>query len=189
MILPIIAYGDPVLKKETKELSDNYPNLQKLIEDMFETLQSANGVGLASPQIGKTIRMFIVDGESWDKEKLAGFKKVFINGYIVEEVGDDVIYNEGCLSIPEIREDIERPETIRIQYYDENFEFHDEEYEGLAARIIQHEHDHTDGILFTDHLSSLKKRLLKRRLQKITKGDIEVDYKMKFPVKKKKKKK
>ena len=180
MILPIVAYGDPILKKPTKEISKNYPHLDKLISDMFETLAKANGIGLAAPQVGKPIRMFIVDGESWDKEKLAGFKKVFINAYIIEEDGDDVIYNEGCLSIPHIREDIERADIIKVQYYDQKFEFHEEQYSGLAARVIQHEHDHTEGILFTDHLSSLKKRLLKRKLEEIRKGIVEIDYKMKF---------
>jgi len=184
LILPILAYGDPVLKKEAKEIPKNYPNLKKLIDSMFETLAAANGVGLAAPQIGKSIRLFIVDGESWDEEKLAGFKKTFINAQIVEEDGDDIIYQEGCLSIPEIREDIERPDIIRIQYHDENFEYYDEEFDGLASRIIQHEHDHTDGILFTDHISALKKRMLKRKLSDISKGNIEVDYKMKFPSKK-----
>lgn len=180
MILPIIAYGDPVLKKTSKEISKNYPGLEKLISDMFETLAKANGVGLAAPQVGKSIRMFIVDGESWDKEKLTGFKKVFINAYIIEEEGDDVLYNEGCLSIPHVREDIQRPEIVKVQYYDQKFNFYEEQYSGLEARIIQHEHDHTDGVLFTDHLSSLKKRLLKRKLEDISKGIVEIDYKMKF---------
>lgn len=180
MILPIVAYGDPVLKKNTKEISKYYPELEKLISDMFETLAKANGIGLAAPQVGKLIRMFIVDGESWDKEKLAGFKMVFINAYIIEEDGEDVIYNEGCLSIPHIREDIKRPDIIKVQYYDEKFEFHEEQFSGLKARVIQHEHDHTNGVLFTDHLSSLKKRLLKRKLDEISKGIVEIEYKMKF---------
>lgn len=195
MILPIVAYGDPVLKKEAQEIEKNYPELKELIADMFETMYSASGVGLAAPQIGKSIRLFIVDGSPFaeddeDEEDpkakgMEGFKKVFINPIIEEEVGEEWGFNEGCLSIPKIREEVFRKEKVTISYYDEQWNFHEDTFEGYAARIIQHEYDHIDGILFTDHLSPLKRRLLAKRLQNISKGDIEVDYKMKFPLKKK----
>ena len=168
MILPIVAYGDAVLKKEGKEIDKDFPGLQKLIANMFETMYEASGVGLAAPQIGKSIRLFIVDaspfaepdeGEELDPkaEGLDGFKKVFINPIIEEETGEEWGFNEGCLSIPKIREEVFRKETIAISYYNENWELKEETYDGYAARIIQHEYDHVDGILFTDHLSPLKK--------------------------------
>ncbi|MFN5031129.1 MAG: peptide deformylase [Flavobacteriia bacterium] len=197
MILPIVAYGDPVLKKEAEEIDQTFPKLKELIGDMYETMYAAQGVGLAAPQIGKSIRMFVVDGspfaddEEEDDEpdpKAAGienFKKVFINPIIEEEEGEEWGFHEGCLSIPKIREEVFRKEKVHISYYDENFEFHEEVFEGYAARIIQHEYDHVDGILFTDHLSPLKRRLLTKRLQNISKGEVNVDYKMKFPVIKK----
>jgi len=195
MILPILAYGDPILKREAEEIEQNYPGLDQLIADMFETMYSASGVGLAAPQIGKSIRLFIVDGspfaEDDDEEEdpraegMEEFKKVFINPIIEEEKGEDWGFNEGCLSIPKIREEVFRQEKIVISYYDQNWELKEETYEGYAARIIQHEYDHVDGILFTDHLSPLKKRLLTKRLQNISKGDIDVPYKMKFPLVKK----
>ena len=194
MILPIVAYGDPVLKKEAEEIDANYPDLQQLIADMFETMYHAQGVGLAAPQIGRSIRMFVVDGSPFasDEEddedgpdpKAVGietFKKVFINPIIEEEQGEEWAFQEGCLSIPKIREEVFRKEIVHISYYDEHFQFHEETYDGYAARIIQHEYDHVDGILFTDHLSPLKRRLLSKRLQGISKGEIKVDYKMKFP--------
>jgi peptide deformylase len=198
MILPIVAYGDPVLKKEADEIEKNYPDLDKLIEDMYETMYSAQGVGLAAPQIGRSIRLFIVDGSPFadDNEEegaepdpraagIEAFKKVFINPVIEEEDGEEWGFHEGCLSIPKIREEVFRKEKVLISYFDENWEFHEETYEGYAARIIQHEYDHIDGILFTDHLSPLKRRLLQKRLQNISKGEIKVDYKMKFPAVKK----
>ncbi|MBL1280445.1 MAG: peptide deformylase [Fluviicola sp.] len=198
MILPIVAYGDAVLKKEGKEIDKDFPGLQKLIANMFETMYEASGVGLAAPQIGKSIRLFIVDaspfaepdeGEELDPkaEGLDGFKKVFINPIIEEETGEEWGFNEGCLSIPKIREEVFRKETIAISYYNENWELKEETYDGYAARIIQHEYDHVDGILFTDHLSPLKKRLLNKKLQNISKGEIDVDYRMKFPARKKSK--
>ena len=196
MIYPIVAYGDPVLKKEAEEIEKDYPELDKLIEDMFETMYAASGVGLAAPQIGKSIRLFIVDGSPFAEDDEEGeedpkaqgmenFKKVFINPIIEEEHGEEWGFNEGCLSIPKIREEVFRKERVVISYYDENWELKEETYEGYAARIIQHEYDHVDGILFTDHLSPLKKRLLTKKLQNISKGDVTVDYRMKFPLKKK----
>lgn len=195
MILPIVAYGDPVLKKEAEEINKDYPELGELIANMFETMYEASGVGLAAPQVGKSIRLFIVDGSPFaegDEEEedpkaigMENFKKVFINPVIEDESGEEWGFNEGCLSIPKIREEVFRKEKLGISYYDENWNFKEEAYDGYAARIIQHEYDHIEGILFTDHLSPLKKRLLNKRLQNISKGEIDVDYKMRFPVKKK----
>lgn len=183
MKLPIIAYGDPVLRQKTKEIDKDYPELDVLIENMFDTMYAAYGVGIAAPQIGLPIRLFVVDGEPYaeDDPIMEGFKKVFINPEIVEENGISWDYSEGCLSIPDIREDINRKEQITIVYFDENWVEYEETYTGLAARIIQHEYDHIEGILFTDKLSPLKKALLKGRLDDISKGNIDVDYKMKFP--------
>ena len=196
MILPIVAYGDPLLKREAEEIDENYPNLKELLDNMFETMYAASGVGLAAPQINKGIRIFIVDaspfaeveeGEEPDPmaEGLEGFKKVFINPIIEEEDGEEWAFAEGCLSIPKIREDVYRKPNIKISYYDENWNFFEEEYDGYAARIIQHEYDHIEGILFTDHLSPLKKKMLKKKLTNISKGDIDVSYRMKFPLIKK----
>lgn len=195
MILPIVAYGDPVLKKEADEIEETYPKLQELISDMFETMYNAQGVGLAAPQIGKSIRLFIVDGSPFaereeDEEEdpmaegMEDFKRVFINPIIEEESGEEWGFQEGCLSIPKIREEVFRKEKLVISYYNEKWELKEETFDGYAARIIQHEYDHIEGKLFTDHLSPLKRKLLAKRLMNITKGDIKVDYKMKFPVKK-----
>lgn len=183
MKLPIIAYGDPVLRQRTKEIDENYPELDTLIKNMFDTMYAAYGVGIAAPQIGLPIRLFVIDGEPYaeDDPTMDGFKKVFINPHILEEGGNLWSYNEGCLSIPDIREDINRKEEIKIIYFDENWVEHEEIYTGLAARIIQHEYDHIEGILFTDKLSPLKKALLKGKLDDISKGNIDIDYKMKFP--------
>ena len=194
MILPIVAYGDPVLKKECKEIEKNHPELDELLSNMWETMYNASGVGLAAPQIGKPIRLFLVDTSAFadddslnekEQEELADFKKVFINAVIEEESGKDWTFNEGCLSIPDIREDITRKDTITISYFDENFKEKKETYDGLRARVIQHEYDHIEGILFTDKLSSLKKRLLKKRLNNISRGNIKIDYRMRFPAMKK----
>ncbi|MCC5923233.1 MAG: peptide deformylase [Crocinitomicaceae bacterium] len=199
MIIPIVAYGDPVLKKEAEEIDKDYPNLDELIANMFETMYAAHGVGLAAPQIGKSIRLFIVDASPFaddgeeDEEPdpkavgLENFKKVFINPIIEEESGEEWAFQEGCLSIPKIREDVYRKEQIKISYYDEHFQLHEEVYSGYAARVIQHEYDHIEGILFTDHLSSLKRKLLTKKLGKISKGEVDVDYKMKFSAAKRKK--
>ncbi|MDY8133999.1 peptide deformylase [Aquimarina sp. 2201CG5-10] len=194
MILPIVAYGDPVLKKKAKEIDKDYPKLSELLDNMFETMYNASGVGLAAPQIGLPIRLFIVDAEPFseddelsdeESEKLRGFKKVFINATILEETGEEWAFSEGCLSIPDIREDVFRNEIVKIKYFDENFVEHTETYDGLAARVIQHEYDHIEGILFTDKLSSLKKRLIKGKLANISKGKINSDYRMRFPMAKK----
>lgn len=190
MILPITAYGDPVLRKVGKDISQDYPDLDVLIENMYDTMYNAYGVGLAAPQIGLAIRLFVIDATPFaededltaqEQEFLAGLKKVFINPKIIEESGEQWSFNEGCLSIPDIREDISRCDRIKIQYMDQQFNEVVEEYDGLAARVIQHEYDHIEGILFTDKLSSLKKRLLKGKLGNISKGKIKVDYRMKFP--------
>jgi peptide deformylase len=185
MILPIIAYGFPVLKKKAEDISPDFPQLDELIEDMFETMYQANGVGLAAPQIGKSIRLFIVDGSPFDDEEgMEDFCKVFINPTIIDQNGDDWNFNEGCLSIPDIREEVSRKPNITIKYQNQDFEWIQEDYNGVKARIIQHEYDHIEGVLFTDYLSPLKRRILKRKLQDISKGKIQVDYRMKFPLKK-----
>lgn len=183
MKLPVIAYGDPVLKRKATEIPKDYPSLSNLINDMFDTMYGAHGVGLAAPQIGLSIRLFVVDGSPFDEDEdeLKGFKKVFINPVITEESGEKWDFNEGCLSIPDIREDISRKPSITISYYDGNWVKHEEKYTGLAARIIQHEYDHVEGKLFTDKLSPLRKTMLKNKLDSISKGQIKVDYKMKFP--------
>lgn len=195
MILPIVAYGDAVLKKTAKDISKDYPNLDNLIENMFETMYNAYGVGLAAPQIGLPIRLFIVDASPFSEDedlseeeqnKLKDFKRVFINATILEEEGDEWAFNEGCLSIPDVREDVFRKPVITIEYYDENFNKHTEKFDGLMARVVQHEYDHIEGILFTDKLSSFKKRLIKGKLNNISKGKINVDYRMRFPNEKKK---
>ncbi|MFK5890813.1 MAG: peptide deformylase [Flavobacteriaceae bacterium] len=195
MNLPIIAYGDKVLRKVGVTISKDYDGLEQLIEDMKETMYNAFGVGLAAPQIGRAIRLFIIDttpfaedDELNDDERafLKTFQRVFINAQILEETGDEWTFNEGCLSIPDIREDVIRQDTVTIKYQDENFKEHKETLTGLAARVVQHEYDHIEGILFTDKVSSLKKRLLKKKLENISKGKIDVDYKMRFPNLKKK---
>ncbi len=181
MIYPIVAYGDPVLKKRARDIEKNELDIKQLVSDMYETMYQAKGVGLAGPQIGKNLRIFVIDGEPMDEDELIGFKQVFINPVIEEEYGDDWTFEEGCLSIPNIRENVDRPELLKIKYYDADWKYHEEEYEGLKARIIQHEYDHIEGILFTDHLSGFKKRILKGKLSNISKGKVDVDYKMRFP--------
>ena len=186
MILPIVAYGDPVLRKKAEEISEDYPKLNKLIADMFETMYEARGVGLAAPQIGLPIRLFIVDAtpfaEGEDAEPAAeGFKRVFINPIIFEETGDEWPFEEGCLSIPNIREEVKRKSNLKIEYYDENWELYEEELDGVLARVVQHEYDHIEGVLFTDKLSPLRRTLLKGKLTDIIKGNVDVGYKMKFP--------
>lgn len=195
MILPIVSYGSSVLKKTAKEITSDYPNLNELIANMWETMYAANGVGLAAPQIGLSIRVFVIDASPFvDEENMSvkeietinTFKKVFINPKIISEEGNLWDFNEGCLSIPDVREDVSRKEKISINFFDENFVPQKLKLNGLAARVVQHEFDHIEGVLFTDHLSSLKKRLIKNRLSLISKGDITVDYKMSFPKKSRK---
>jgi len=190
MILPIVAYGDPVLKKKAKDISQDFPKLDELLSNMFETMYNAYGVGLAAPQIGLPIRLFLVDTTPFAEDdemteeqqiELKSFKQVFINAKILEEEGSEWTFNEGCLSIPDVREDVSRKPKITVEYFDENFAKHTKVFYGIIARVIQHEYDHIEGVLFTDKLSSLKKRLIKGKLAKISKGDINVDYRMRFP--------
>jgi len=181
MIYPIVAYGDPVLKHKAEEIEKGSLDIKKLAEDMFETMYQAKGVGLAAPQIGMSLRLFVVDGEPMEKESLVGFKKVFVNPEIINEEGEAWAFEEGCLSIPGIREDVNRPPALKMKYFDENWEIHEDIFVGLQARIIQHEYDHIEGILFTDHLSGFKKRLLKGKLANVSKGNVDVEYLMQFP--------
>ena len=194
MILPIVAYGNPVLKRVADKITSDYPDLSELIENMWETMYAAHGVGLAAPQIGLSIRLFVIDAslfvdeEEMDQEEidtLNDLKKVFINPIIEEEQGELWSFNEGCLSIPDVREDVSRKEEIVVSYVDENFTPQQLKLNGLAARVVQHEYDHIQGVLFTDHLSPLKKRLIKKRLTSISKGSVSVEYRMKFPKKSK----
>lgn len=189
MILPVRAYGDPVLRVNCRDIDKDYPALDTLLDNMFETMYASHGVGLAAPQIGLPIRIFIVDvspfAEDEEEEELIkelqAFKKVFVNAQKVEETGEEWKFNEGCLSIPGIREDVSRHENITLEYLDENFKKHTTTFTGLPARVIQHEYDHIEGVLFTDYLSVFKKRLIKKKLNNITKGEVSVDYKMRFP--------
>ena len=189
MILPILPYGNPILKAKALEINKSYPKLKDIIKNMWETMYSANGVGLAAPQIGLSIRIFVIDTFPFSEQEelskkesieLSSFKKVFINPKIIEENGEDWDFNEGCLSIPDIREDISRKESIKINFFDENFVSKNLILSGIKARVVQHEYDHLEGILFTDYLSPLKKRILKNKLYNISKGKIKTDYLMKF---------
>ncbi len=182
MIYPIVAYGDPVLRKKARNIEKNELDVVSLASDMFETMYAAHGVGLACPQIGKSLRMFVVDGAPMD-EDMADFKRVFINPEIIDSEGIPWAFEEGCLSIPGIREEILRDPNLRITYFNEQWEAKEEELSGLRARIVQHEYDHIEGILFTDHISNFKKRILKGKLAGITKGKVDIDYRMRFPVK------
>ena len=190
MILPILAYGDPILRKMGKEITKEFPKLDLLLENMFETMYSAKGIGLAAPQIGIPIRLFIIDATPFEDDEelseeernfLSTFREVFINAKIIDETGDEWAFNEGCLSIPNIQEDVFRNGDIKLEYYDENFKKHTKNFSGIAARIIQHEYDHIEGVLFTDKLTPLKKRLLKSKLSNISKGKVDINYKMRFP--------
>lgn len=191
MILPIVAYGSPILRKISADITPNYPGLEKLMADMWETMYNSNGVGLAAPQINKDIRLFVMDSEQIftnqeDDEKgkypdEPGFKGVFINAHITKLDGSEWSYNEGCLSIPKIREDIIRNEIITINFMDENFKAHTKTFNGITGRVILHEYDHTDGKLFIDYIKPLKRTLMKRKLDDISKGKIKVDYRMVFP--------
>jgi len=179
MVYPIVIYGHPVLRKVAEEIDRDYPDLEQVIADLFETLYKSEGLGLAAPQIGKSIRIFVIDGKPVgnDEPGLADFRRVFINAHITEKYGDPELMTEGCLSIPNLREEVSRDSHIKINYYDENWHIHNEEYDGYKARIIQHEYDHLDGILFTDKVGPLRKRLLKSKLIAISRGNFEADYK------------
>lgn len=195
MILPIVAYGHPVLRKQAHDIDENYPGLDKLIEDMWETMYASNGVGLAAPQVNRDIRLFVMDSaqifanmDDQEREEevypdAPGIKQVFINAHLVEEIGEDWAYNEGCLSIPKIREDIMRAEEVTVSFRDAQFKQHVRTFSGVTARIILHEYDHIEGKLFIDYISPLKRKLLKRKLDDISKGNVSVDYKMLFPKK------
>ena len=189
MKYPIIAYGDPVLRRKATAIEpDEYPHIKQIIDDMYETMYGARGVGLAAPQVGLSMRLFVIDASVFADEEpdLNGdFKKTFLNATILEETGEEWGFNEGCLSIPDIREDVYRKPTVKISYYDENWKHHEDIFSGLAARVIQHEYDHIEGKLFTDKLSPLRKRLIEKRLNDISKGIVDVEYKMKFPAVKK----
>ena len=195
MILPIVAYGDPVLRKVAKEIDSDYPKLTELIANMRQTMYNAHGVGIAAPQIGKAIRIFVIDATPFaededfseeERDQLKEFNKVFINPKVLNEEGEEWAFSEGCLSIPEIREDVFRPYSVTFEYQDENFEQHTQTLTGAAARVFQHEYDHIEGILFTDKLSSLKKRIIKKKLEKISMGKVDIEYRMRFPNLKKK---
>ena len=188
MIIPIVAFGDAVLKKECKEIDKNYPKLDELIKNMFQTMDSASGVGLAAPQIGLPIRIFIIDStimlEDDEETNEVGLKEVFINAEIIEETGEEWAFEEGCLSIPDVREDVLRKPVVKLKYQTIEGEEKEEEFDGMTARVIQHEYDHIEGVLFTDHISAFKRQLLKGKLTNITKGKVNVHYRMKFPKRK-----
>ncbi|MBN2174241.1 MAG: peptide deformylase [Bacteroidales bacterium] len=189
MTLPITAYGHPTLRRVAQDIDPDYPGLMELIENMFETMYTSNGVGLAAPQVNLSIRLIVIDAtpyaEEMNEPDPTKLKKVLINPYMIEEKGDEWPFNEGCLSIPDIREDVLRKPGILIEYYDENFNLHEEHFTGVLARIIQHEYDHLEGVLFVDRIPNIRKILLRKKLSDISKGNIDVDYKMIFPMKKK----
>ncbi|MEI7981732.1 MAG: peptide deformylase [Bacteroidota bacterium] len=187
MILPVVAYGHPVLKKVAEDITPDYPDLKNFIADMWDTMYQSDGVGLAAPQVNRSLRIIVIDASPFAEKypESVAFKKVFINAKIYREEGEEYSFNEGCLSFPGLREDIMRKPVIYIRYLDENFVEHDERLDGVTARIIQHEYDHTEGIVFVDRIPSLKKMLLKRKLSDISKGNVEVTYKMMFPAVKK----
>lgn len=182
MIYPITVYGDPVLRKKAEPITKDFKDLKGFVENMFETMYISDGVGLAAPQVGQAIRIFVVDTTAAEEDDdLPGIKKAFINPEIIEKSGDSWVMNEGCLSLPEIREDVLRPETIRIKYFDEDFNERDEVYHGFSSRVIQHEYDHLEGVMFVDYLNPLKKRILKSKLTAISKGKVFPKYRIKVP--------
>ena len=183
MFLPIVAYGSPVLRKKCDEITSDYPGLDTLLENMWETMYESSGVGLAAPQINKAIRIFLIDTSPFmeEGEEDKAIKKSFINATILEEEGDEWVFNEGCLSLPDVREDIKRKPIVTIKYQDENFDWYTETFHGLTARVVQHEYDHIEGKLFIDYISPLRKRMIKSKLENISKGNIEVGYRMRFP--------
>jgi peptide deformylase len=188
MVYPVAVYGHPVLRKVAKNITPDHEGLSEIIENMWETMYRSDGIGLAAPQVNKSIRLFVIDATPLEEDfpELKDFKKVFINARIVERTGEQVMHDEGCLSLPTIREEVKRPEQITIEYLNEDFEPVTETYTGFAARVVQHEYDHIEGILFIDHLSALKKRLLKSKLTKISMGDVDVDYRILTPIQVKK---
>jgi peptide deformylase len=185
MIYPVVVYGDPSLRKTAKPIEKDMEGLDEIISNMWETMYHSDGIGLAAPQVGLSIRLFVIDASSGADEEpaLKDFKKVFINPEIMDRTGEEWIMNEGCLSLPELREDVKRPDVVRLKYYDENFELHDEVFSGFAGRIIQHEYDHLEGVLFIDYLSPLRKRLLKSKLLNIATGKVQPHYRIKAPLK------
>ncbi|HCT30009.1 MAG TPA: peptide deformylase [Bacteroidales bacterium] len=182
MIRPVYIYGSPVLRKVAQDIDSTYPDIKQLIEDMFETMYHSDGVGLAAPQIGLSIRLIVIDDSPMEEDDpaLKDFKKVFINAKIIERFGEKVLFKEGCLSIPNLREEVERESSVRIQYLDENFIPHDEVFEGIPARVIQHEYDHLEGVMFTDRLSVLRRKLIGGKLNSISKGKFDIDYKFRL---------
>lgn len=185
MIYPIVAYGDPVLRRQTSEIGTDYPDLKKLVDDMFETMENANGVGLAAPQIGLSLKLIVVDASPFAEQdaKAADFRKALLNPEIYEEEGEKWSFNEGCLSFPGLHEDVERHAIVKIRYMDLDGKMHDETHDGYVARVLQHECDHLNGKVFVDHLNPLRKTILRRKLDCITKGAVSHDYKMKFALK------
>ncbi len=181
MIYPVTVFGDPVLRKHAEPITKDFEDLKGFIQNMFETMYNSDGVGLAAPQVGQAIRIFVLDTTHNEEDEPAGIKKAFINPEILEKSGDEWVMNEGCLSLPEIREDVLRPETIRIKYFDENFNEYVEEYSGFTSRVIQHEYDHLEGVMFVDYLNPLKKRILKGKLTAISKGKVIPKYRIKVP--------
>jgi len=184
MVYPIVMYGDPVLKKKASPIEKGSIDIEQLSDDMFETMKAANGIGLAAPQIGKLVRLFVLDASPLEDEEIGDFRQTFVNPVIVEESGNEWKFEEGCLSIPGIREEVTRLEKLKIKYFDQEWVAHEEEFDGMLARIIQHEYDHLNGVLFTDYLSPFKKRILKGRLGNISKGKVDIDYRIKAPLKK-----
>ncbi len=187
MVMPVYVYGMSVLRKVAREIPEDFEGLDQLIEDLFETMYASEGIGLAAPQVGKSLRIFVVDtspmADDDEKPELKDFKKAFINPVIIEEFDEPLTYEEGCLSLPQIREEVVRPSQVRIEYYDENWKLREEVYDGLRARVIQHEYDHLDGRLFVDRINPIRRKLLSSRLSAISKGKVETDYKIVFPKK------
>ncbi len=181
MIYPVTVFGDPVLRKKAEPITKDFQDLKVFIQNMFDTMYNSDGVGLAAPQVGQAVRVFVIDSDIDDEDELPGIKKAFINPEIVEKSGDEWVMNEGCLSLPEIREDVLRPETVKIKYFDEDFNEYVETYSGFTSRVIQHEYDHLEGVMFVDYLNPLRKRILKSKLSAISKGKVIPKYRIKVP--------
>ncbi|BBE16396.1 peptide deformylase [Aquipluma nitroreducens] len=181
MIYPVTVFGDPVLRKKAQPITKDFQDLKGFIQNMFDTMYNSDGVGLAAPQVGQAVRIFVIDSDVDDEDELPGIKKAFINPEIVEKSGEEWVMNEGCLSLPEIREDVLRPETVKIKYVDEEFNEHIETYSGFTSRVIQHEYDHLEGVMFVDYLNPLRKRILKSKLSAISKGKVIPKYRIKVP--------